>query len=90
MVFSFVSHRIQPLQRRKHPTFIYEGTKDPTRLSPEAMAHSEVVRKCCKVLDNLDKSLNLPALFSAVNPPENTWVSVEKHYRVFVDMHFDL
>ena len=72
MVFSSVSRRVQPLQRRKHPTVRYEGTKDPTRLSLEAMAHSEVIRRCCKVLDNFDKSLKLPAIFSAVNPPENT------------------
>jgi hypothetical protein len=54
------------------------------------MANSEAVRRCCKVLDNFDKSLVLPALFSAVNPPEKTWVSVEKHYQVLVDMQFDL
>ena len=54
------------------------------------MAHSEAVRRCCKVLDNFNKSLVLPSLFSADNPPEKTWVSVEKHYRVLVDMHFDL
>ena len=88
VVFSFVSRRIQPLQHRKHPAFRYEGTKDPTRLSPEAMAHSEVVRRCCKVLDNFDKSLVLPALFSAINPPKKTWVSVKKHCRVLVDKHF--
>ena len=72
VVFSFVSRLVQPLQRRKHPAFRYEGTKDPTRLSLEAMAHSEVIRRCCKVLDNFDKSLKLPAIFSVVNPPENT------------------
>ena len=72
VVFSFVSRRIQPIQCRKHPAFRYEGTKDPTRLSPEAMAHSEVIKRCCKVLDNFDKSLVLPALFSAVDPPEKT------------------
>ena len=88
VVFSFVSRRIQPLQRRKHPAFRYEGTKDPTRLSPEAIAHSKAVRRCCKVLDNFDKSLVLPALFLAVNPPEKTWVSVEKHCRVLVDKYF--
>ena len=88
VVFSFVSRRIQPLQRRKHPAFRYEGTKDPTRLSPEMMAHFEVLRRCCKVLDNFDKSLVLPALFLAVNPPEKTWVSIEKHCRVLVDKHF--
>ena len=82
MVFSFVSRWIQPLQRWKHPAFIYEGTKDPTWLSPEAMSHSEVVRRCCKVLDDFDKSLVLLSLFTAVNPPEKTWVSIEKHCRV--------
>ena len=82
VVFSFVSRRIQPLQRRKHPAFRYEGTKDPTRLSPEAMSRSEMVRRCCKVLDDFNKSLVLPALLSAINPPEKTWVSIKKHYRV--------
>jgi len=80
VVFSFVSHQIQLLQHRKHPAFIYEGTKDPTRLSLEAMAHSEAIIRCCKVLDNFEKSLKLPALFWAANPPEKTRVSVEKHY----------
>ena len=84
VVFSFVSRRIQPLQHRKHPAFRYEGTKDPTRLSPEEMAHSEAIRRCCKVLDNFDKSLKLLALFWAANPPEKTRVSVEKHCRVLV------
>jgi len=79
VVFSFVSRRIQPLQRRKHPAFRYEGIKDPTRLTPEAMSHPEVVRRCCKVLGNFDNSLTLTTLFSAVNRPENTWVSVNKH-----------
>ena len=84
VVFSFVSHRIQPLQRWKHPAFRYEGTKDPTRLSAEPMSHSKVVKRCCKVLDDFDKSLVLPALFSAVNPPESTWVRIRKYYRVLI------
>jgi len=79
VVFSFVSHRIQPLQRRKHPAFRYEGVKDPTRLTPEAMSRAEVVKRCCKVLDHFDNALVLPALFSAVNPAEKTWVRVRKH-----------
>ena len=89
VVFSFVCRRIQPLQLRQHLAFRYEGTKDPTGLSPEAMAHSEVVRRFCKVLDNFDKSLKLPTLFWVKNPPENAWVSVEKHYRVLVVKLFD-
>ena len=89
VVFSFVSRRIQPLQHRKHSAFRYAGTKDPTRLSPEAMSRSEVVRRCCKVLDDFGKSLVLPALFSAVNPPENTWVRFRKLYWVLVSKPCD-
>ena len=44
MVFSFVSRRVQPLQLQKHPAFRYEGTQDPTRMSPKPMAQSEVVK----------------------------------------------
>ena len=47
-------------------------------MSLEPMAQSDVIRRCCKVLDNFDKSLKLPTLFWAKNPPENAWVSVEK------------
>ena len=85
VVFSFVTRRIQHLQHRKHPAFRYEGTKDPTRLSPEAMAYSKAIKRCCKLLDNFDKSLKLPTLFMAVNPPEDTWVSFESCCRVLVD-----
>ena len=84
VVFSFVSHRIQPLQHRQHPAFRYEGTKDATRMLPEPMAQSDVIRRCCKVLNNFDKSLKLPILFWDKNPPENAWISVEKHRRVLV------
>ena len=74
VVFSFIGRRTQPPQLRQHPAFRYEGTKDPTRMSPEPMAQSEVIKRCCKVLDNFDKSLALPTLFSTQNPLENAWV----------------
>ena len=74
MVFSFISRRTLPLQLLKHPGFRYEGTQDPTRMSSKPLAQSEVIKRCCKVLDNFDKSLMLPTLFSAQNPPENAWV----------------
>jgi hypothetical protein len=45
-------------------------------MSPEPRAQSEVDKRCCKVLDNFDKSLKLPMLFWANNPPENAWVYV--------------
>jgi len=47
-------------------------------MSPEPMAQSEVVKRCCKVLDNFDKSPKLPTLFWAQNSPENAWVCVFK------------
>ena len=78
VVYSFVSCRVQPLQLRKHHAFRYEGLQDPTKMSPEPMALSEVVKRCCKVLDNFDKSLPLPTLFWAQNPPENAWVCILK------------
>ena len=78
VVYSFVSRRVQPLQLRKHLAFRYEGMQDPTRMSPEPMAQSKVIKRCCKVLDNFDKSLTLPTLFWAQNPPENAWVCVLK------------
>jgi len=59
-------------------------------MSPEPMAQSEVVKRCCKVLDNFDKSLKLPILFWVENPPENAWVCVLKHCRVLVINVVDL
>ena len=76
VVFSFIGRRTQPLQLRKHLAFRYEGTQDPTRMSPEPMVQSKVIKRCYKVLDNFDKCLTLPTLFSAQNPPENAWVLV--------------
>ena len=57
----------------------------------EIMAvNTEVVRRCCKVLDDCDNSLVLTALFSAVNPHEKTWVSIRKQCRVLVSKPFDI
>ena len=78
VVYSFVSRRVQPLQLRKHSAFRYEGTQDPTRMFPEAMAQSKVIKRCCKVLDNFNKPLTLPMLFWAQNPPEKAWVCILK------------
>ena len=70
VVYTFLSHRVQPLQYRTHPAFRYEGTKDPSRFSPELMPLSDLIRRCCKVLDNFDKKLILPSLLWPGNPPE--------------------
>ena len=47
VVFLFISRQTQPLQLQKHPAFRYEGTQDPTRMSSEPLAQSEVIKRCC-------------------------------------------
>jgi hypothetical protein len=74
VVYSFLSRRLQPLQHRIHPAFRYEGTKYLSRISPEPMVQSVLIKRCCKVLDKFNKSLVLPSLFWAGNPPEKVWV----------------
>ena len=69
VVYCFLSCRVQPLQHQTHPAFRYEGTKDPSRLSPEPMPLSDLIKRCCKVLNNFDEKLILPVLFWAGNPP---------------------
>ena len=39
-------------------------------MSTEPLVQSEVIKRCCKILDNFDKSLTLPTLFSVQNPPK--------------------
>ena len=75
VVYSFLGRRVQPLQRRVHPGSKYEGLEDPPRFSPKKIHQSELLKRCYKVLDGFDKSLTLPMLFCAANPPENAWVS---------------
>ena len=69
--FRYNWRRTRPLQLRKHLAFRYEGTQVPTRMSSEPLAQSDVIKRCCKVLDNFDKSSTLSTLFLAQNPPEN-------------------
>ena len=75
VVYSFLSRRVQPLQRRLHPGFRFEGREDPSRFSPDPIHQSELWRRCGKVLDGFDKSVTLPTLFWAGNPPEKSCVS---------------
>ena len=75
VVYSFLGRRVQPLQRQVHPGFRYEGLEDPSRFSPEKINHSDLFKRCWKVLDDFDQAPTLPLLFSAANPPANGWVS---------------
>ena len=39
---TFLARWIQPLQARAHPTWLYEGLNDPTRVHPEELAEKDV------------------------------------------------
>ena len=42
---AFLTWRIQPLQARAHPMWVYEGPSDPTRVHPEELAETDVGAK---------------------------------------------
>jgi hypothetical protein len=55
VVCSYISRRVQPLQRRVNPGFRYEGQDDPSRFSPEKINASDLFKRCCKVLHEFEK-----------------------------------
>jgi hypothetical protein len=75
VVYSFNDHRVQPLQKRAHLGFRYEGTDDPSRFSLVKINASDLFKRFCKVLNDFENVPILPTLFSIRNPPEGTWVS---------------
>ena len=54
IIRTFLERRVQPLQARAHPMFLYSGRRDPTRVSSEKI--SEV---------DLDKDLRVLLKFKA-------------------------
>ena len=67
---------VQPLRKRAHPGFRYEGPDDPSRFSPEKLTQAEVFKRTCRVLDDVDKLPLIPTtLFNDRHPPEEAWVS---------------
>src|SRR4051812_28689095 len=69
----FMRRRIQPLQHRSHPMFMYTGSDDSTCISSIAMGEEEItteVRRLTKLIKDDDIPLDIifdP--YEAVNPP---------------------
>ncbi|MEI4920842.1 hypothetical protein Q8G81_35390, partial [Klebsiella pneumoniae] len=40
----FLERRVQPLQSRAHPMFLYAGRRDPTRVSAEKLSQGDLDR----------------------------------------------
>src|SRR4051812_29495458 len=42
IIRTFLKHRVQPLQARAHPMFLYSGRRDPTRVSAEEFSKGDL------------------------------------------------
>jgi len=76
VVYSYTGCREQPLQKRLHPGFRYEGPSDPSRFSLEELSPLEIFKRTCRVLDDVEKApLLLKSMYNALHSPEEAWVS---------------
>jgi hypothetical protein len=50
----FLSRRIQPLQARDHPMWMYSGTEDTARVHPEEVAEETVAQWLRSITGNKD------------------------------------
>ena len=72
IIRTFLKRRVQPLQARAHPMFLYTGRHDPTRFSTEELSRGDLDRALRPLLkfkaeeDLPKKSLTAP--FSSSNP----------------------
>jgi hypothetical protein len=70
---TFFSRRIQPLQARAHPTWLYEGPGDSTRVHPEDLTEKEVGTKIKAITcarDNPRGTRLVPAFHKDLPPIE--------------------
>src|SRR3954468_24591799 len=70
----FMRRRIQPLQHRSHPMFLYSGPNDPTQISSVPMEEEDIVTEVRR-LTKLTKDDDIPLdiifdPYEAANPPE--------------------
>ena len=66
---NYKQHGIQPLQKRKHFGFQYEGTQDESRLSAEAVDSSSTLRVVWSIFPDQLSVPYVPRVFRASNPP---------------------
>jgi hypothetical protein len=60
VVGNFISHQVQPCQRRVHAGYEYQGSADQTRMRSEDLDHNEVVRWIGELFNLADQSYSRP------------------------------
>ena len=68
----FLRRRIQPLQYRGHPMWLYCGTEDTTRVHPEEVPSKTVALWLRSITGNQDNPRGSRRVvpFSSINPPD--------------------
>ena len=71
----FLKRRVQPLQHRDHPMYLYTGAKDSTRISSVDLTEKEIqdeVRRLTKLTqkDNIPLEPNVRPFEASFLPPE--------------------
>jgi hypothetical protein len=51
---NFLSHRVQPCQRRVHARYEYQGSADQTRMRSKDLDHDEVVHRIGELFNLAD------------------------------------
>lgn len=68
IAWSFIKRRIQPLQERSVPGYLYKGPEDPSRLK-EDLTHDEILERVRKFLTGVHSEPKTPPEYSATNSP---------------------
>jgi hypothetical protein len=58
---NFLSHQVQPCQRRVHVGYEYQGSADQTRMWSEDLDHDEVIRQIRELFNLADQSYSHPS-----------------------------
>ena len=76
VVYSWMHCQVQPLQKREHPGFRYQGPSDPSRFSVEKLGGFDAFKRVCRVLEDVHKIPYVPKqLFNIYNRHEDSGVS---------------
>ena len=94
----FLKRRVQPLQYRAHPMYLYTGAKDSTRISLDDLKEKELqdeVRRLTKLTqkDNIPLEPSVRPFEASYPPPEVCfyafiWLAVDTP--IVIEMLFDL
>ena len=73
MVGNFISRRIQPCQRRVHPSYEYQGSADPTRTRQGALDKIEIKARIGELFNLADPNYarlsDIKHAFNLARPP---------------------